>query len=272
MMARDSKGSVNVVFRWLFIPAIVLLTCTAHAQKAAPNARQELAAAKLAMYNSNFRNDRDGLRAAIGRAQATGADDSVRAMALYYVAWGEWALSHADLQTGDMQSAQTTLLRAERAARAGLALRPTDVEFVVMLADVLIWRLVADATQFPTIAPEVRTLRAQAFALQPDNPRALIMDAGLIFNTPPERGGDRPKGLALWKRAITLFEQEAAKPAADPLRPDWGLALSYAWVCDLHLAMRPRQMDEARASARKALAMRPDFWYVKEVIAPRLGI
>jgi hypothetical protein len=270
MMARESTRRVNVLFRFLIIPAIVLLSGTAHAQRAAPSARQELVAAKSAMYDSNFRNDREGLRAAIGRAQAAGADDSVRAMALYYAAWGEWALSHADLQTGEMASAQTTLLRAERAARAGLALRPDDVEFVVMLADVLIWRLVADASQFPAIAPEVRKLRAQAFALQPENPRALIMDAGVIFNTPPERGGDRQKGLALWKRAIALFEQEAAKPAADPLRPDWGLALSYAWVCDLHLAMRPRQIDEARTSARKALAMRPDFWYVKEVIAPRL--
>lgn len=92
----------------------------------------------------------------------------------------------------------------------------------------------------------------------------------MIFDTPPERGGDRQKGLAMWKRAITLFEQEAAKSATDPPRPDWGLALSYAWVCDLHLATRPRQIDEARASARKALAMRPAFWYVKEVIAPRL--
>lgn len=256
--------------RFLFIPVVVLLGGAAHAQNAPPQARQELIAAKAAMYDSNFRNDRDGLRSAIQRAQAASADGSVRAMALYYVAWGEWALSHADLQAGSISQAQSTLLRAEQAARAGLALRPNDVEFVVMLADVLIWRLVADPAKFPAIAPEVRTLRAHAFGLQPDNPRALIMDAGLVFNTPPERGGDRQKGLALWKRAITLFEQEAAKPATDPLRPDWGLALSYAWVCDLHLAMRPRQIDEARTSARKALEMRPDFWYVREVIAPRL--
>lgn len=259
-----------MLFRFLIIATIVAVSGTAHAQPAVPNARQELIAAKSAMYDSNFRNDRDGLRAAVRRAQAAGANEWVRAMAFYYAAWGEWALSHADLQSGDMASAQTTLLRAEKAARAGLALRPDDVEFVVMLADVLIWRLVADSSQFAAIAPEVRTLRGRAFALQPENPRALIMDAGLIFNTPPERGGDRQKGLTMWKRAITLFEQEAVKPAADPLRPDWGLALSYAWICDLHLAMRPRQTDEARASARRALQLRPDFWYVNEVIAPRL--
>jgi hypothetical protein len=270
MTAHESKGRVTVLVRCLIITTIVVCSGTAHAQPAAANARRDLIAAKSAMYDSNFRNDRDGLRAAIRQAQASGADESVRAMAFYYAAWGEWALSHSELQSGDMASAHTTLLRAERAARAGLALRPDDVEFVVMLADVLIWRLVADASQFASIAPEVRRLRVRAFTVQPENPRALIMDAGLVFNTPPERGGDRQKGLAQWQRAITLFEQAAARPDADPLRPDWGLALSYAWICDLHLAMRPRQIDEARASARKALQMRPDFWYVNEVIAPRL--
>ena len=255
---------------FLVVSAMFLLGCASHAQSADPKARHELVAAKAALYDSNFRNDRNGLRAAIDRAHAAGRHEPVRAMALYYAAWGEWALSHSELQMGDMPSAQTTLVRAERAAREGLALRPDDAEFVVMLADVLIWRLVADPRQFAEVAPEVRALRARALASQPDNPRALIMEAGLIFNTPPERGGDRTKGLALWKRAITLFEQETARPVADPLRPDWGLALSYAWVCDLHLAMRPRQAEEARASARKALELRPDFWYVKDVIAPRL--
>ncbi len=255
---------------WLAVPAIVVLGGTAHAQNADLAARDELLAVKTALYDSNFRNDAAGLHAAIDRAQRAAADGSLRAMALYYTAWGEWALSHAELQAGDISSAQMTLVRAERAARAGLALRPDDVEFVVMLADVLIWRLVADPSQFPELAPEVRTLRARALESQPANPRALIMEAGLIFNAPPERGGDRAKGLALWLRAITLFEHEAATPPADPLRPDWGLVLSYAWACDLHLAMRPRQVDEARASARKALEMRPDFWYVTNVILPRL--
>ena len=269
MTARISTTVVKMSSCWLLASTIVLLGGTSHSQPADSPARRELLAAKAEMYDSNFRNDRTGLRTAIDRAQAVGGDDVVRAMALYYAAWGEWALSHSELQAGDMSSAQTTLLRAERSARAGLALRPDDGEFVVMLADVLIWRLVADPKQFAEVAPEVRALRTRALAAQPENPRALIMDAGLIFNTPPERGGDRAKGLALWTRAIALFENEAATPS-DPLRPDWGLALSYAWVCDLYLAMRPAQVDEARASARKALAMRPDFWYVKEVIVPRL--
>ena len=86
MMARESKGKVNVLSQFLIVPAILLLIAAAHPQNAAPNARQELVAAKSAMYDSNFRNDRDGLRAAIRRAEAASADHSVRALALYYAA------------------------------------------------------------------------------------------------------------------------------------------------------------------------------------------
>ena len=162
MTGRTSTTALTMSCCWLLASTIVLFGGSSNAQPADSPARRELLAAKAAMYDSNFRNDRTGLRTAIDRAQAVGGDDVVRAMALYYAAWGEWALSHSELQAGDMSSAQTTLLRAERSARAGLALRPDDGEFVVMLADVLIWRLVADPKQFAEVAPEVRTLRTRA--------------------------------------------------------------------------------------------------------------
>jgi hypothetical protein len=43
---------------------------------------------------------------------------------------------------------------------------------------------------------EAQALRARALDIAPDNPRGLMMDAGLLFNAPPERGGSREKGLA----------------------------------------------------------------------------
>jgi hypothetical protein len=261
--ARDTALPLVVV------ATVALWSIAGHAQGPADGAHR-LAEAKAQLYRSNFRNDRAGLRTGIRRAAAVRSDAVVGPLGLYYAAWGEWVLSHSELQNGEMAAARATLSRAESFARSALELRPEDVEFIVLLADVLIWRLVAAPQDFAAIAPEVRTLRTRALGAQPDNPRALIMDAGLIFNTPPDRGGDRAKGLALWERALDRFEFEAATPAADPLRPDWGRALSYAWECALHLAMRPPQVEAARSAARKALALVPDFWYVETVILPRL--
>jgi hypothetical protein len=241
-----------------------------HRQRLAPDARAQLVAAKAALYDSNFRNDRPGLHAAVEQALEVSANEPLRSMALYYAAWGEWALSHSHLQAGDLEGAVASLARSEQHARAGLALRPDDPEFMIMLADALIWRIVAEPPGMAARAPEVQVLRARALQLAPDNPRGIIMDAGLLFNTPPERGGSREKGLTRWQHAIDLLEREAALASRDALRPDWGLALAYAWVCDLYLGMRPRQIEEARVAARRALQLRPDFWYVNEVVMPRL--
>ena len=249
---------------------IVAIAAAVHAQGPTRDARSELIAAKAALYDSNFRNDAAGLRVAIDRALEATTNEAVRSMALYYAAWGEWTLSHSLMQAGDLEGAVAALAHSEEHARAGLARRPDDPEFIVMLADTMIWRLVAEPARFAEKAPEIRALRDRALQLDPENPRANIMDAGLIFNNPPERGGSREKGLARWQQAIVLFERDGARPAGDELRPDWGRALSHAWVCDLYLAMRPRQLAAARAAANKALQLRPDFWYVKEVVLPRL--
>jgi hypothetical protein len=274
-----SSFRVKALWRRLYTRALIGLMVLAvmvapiiasHPQSPEQDARARLLAAKAALYDSNFRNDRPGLRAAVDETLKASADERLRPMALYYAAWGEWALSHSHLQAGDLGGAIASLTRSEQYARAGLALRPDDPEFIVMLADALIWRIVAEPQGMTARGPEVQALRARALDIAPDNPRGLMMDAGLLFNAPPERGGSREKGLARWTHAIDLLEREATLPARDDLRPDWGLALSYAWVCDLYLGMRPRQIENAQAAANKALHLRPDFWYVKDVVMPRL--
>jgi len=52
------------------------------------------------------------LRAAVEQALKVGEDDAVRSMALYYAAWGEWALAHSHLQAGDLDGASQMLGRA----------------------------------------------------------------------------------------------------------------------------------------------------------------
>jgi hypothetical protein len=262
---------IRLVTRIALLSVVTAAMVADDARGQTADARKQLVATKAALYDSNFRNDQPGLRRAVDRALEAATQPTVRPMALYYAAWGEWTLSHSQMQSGELAGARASLARCEQHARAALALRPNDPEFVVMLANALIWRIIAEPGRLTDIGAEVRTLRTRALELAPENPRVIMMDAGLIFNNPPERGGSREKGLARWQQAIDGFEREAMAPsAADDLRPDWGRALAYAWVCDLYLAVRPRQVAAARAAARKALQLRPDFWYVNNVIMPRL--
>jgi hypothetical protein len=54
------------------------------------------------------------------------------------------------------------------------------------------------------------------------------------------------------------------------LLPTWGRALAYGWLTQLYLALMPPEVEKAREAAMKALAMRPDFWFVKTQVVPKL--
>ena len=119
-------------------------------------------------------------------------------------------------------------------------------------------------------AKEIAPLRARVLERAPDNPRVVMMDAGMIFNNPPERGGSRERGLARYLEALDLFDREAKSPPADATRPTWGRELAYGWVTGLYLAMLPPEVEKARQAAMKALELRPDFWFVKTQVVPKL--
>ena len=92
----------------------------------------------------------------------------------------------------------------------------------------------------------------------------------MIYWAPPEQGGGPEKGIARWDEAARLLDAEAALTAVDPLAPRWGYALYYGWSANMYLRMTPPQKARARRAADAALAVRPDFWYVRERILPQL--
>jgi hypothetical protein len=140
-----------------------------------------------------------------------------------------------------------------------------------MLANALIAAAVIDPNQFQARATELAPVRKRALELGPRNPRVVMMDAGMIFNIPPERGGSQERGIARWLEAIALFEAEAATPAADARQPRWGRDLAYGWLSGLYMRLTPPDRVKARAAADKALTMRPDFWWVRNVVLPQLA-
>jgi hypothetical protein len=97
-----------------------------------------------------------------------------------------------------------------------------------------------------------------------------MMHAGMIFNIPPERGGDQRKGIERWLEAMALFEAEAATAAVDDREPRWGRELAYGWLAGLYLRLSPPDIAKAREAAAKAQLIRPDFWWLNTQILPKL--
>jgi len=231
---------------------------------------ERLIAARTRAYDANFQNDAAGLRAASAEFEKLTSDATIGKRALYDASWTEWALAMSEMQAGRMPEAIAAAERSVAHSRKALEQDGSDPEVLAMLVNGLIAAALMDPPPRQEVITEFMAVRRKAVALGPENPRVAIMDAGIIFNAPPEFGGDKDKGLARWKQALELFEREARAATKDPLAPDWGRALAHGWLSQLHLRMTPPQYDHAREAAAKALTLRPDFWYVKEQVLPRL--
>jgi hypothetical protein len=258
----------------LHILTVTALLLTLPASQAAapsePDPRALIIEARNLAYDANYRNDQAGLRSAIATLQPLAKDSAEAAYANYYLSWAYWALAASQYEAGDVPGAVDSGTRAAAHARAGVAMRDSDPEFYTALVNALIVVAVLDRAQFDKMAAKIRPARLKALELGARNPRVVMMDAGMIFNNPPERGGGQQKGLDRYLEALKLFEAEALEKAADPLAPRWGHTLAYGWLGPMYLTITPPRKDQARSAAETALRMRPDFWYVRERVLPRL--
>jgi tetratricopeptide (TPR) repeat protein len=235
----------------------------------AASPRALLIEARNLAYDGNYRNDQAGLRSAIATLDPL-AKTTEAAYAYYYLSWTYWALAASQVQQQEVRGALESANLAVEHARSGLAARDQDPEFYTALANALIVVAVLDRTRFSEVAPELAAVRRKALQLGPNNPRTVLMDAGMIFNTPPAIGDQRERGLARWQEALRLFEVEAALTTTDTIAPRWGHALAYGWMASLYLRLSPPQKQQAQEAVDVALRMRPDFWYVREQVLPQL--
>ncbi|HET9995598.1 MAG TPA: hypothetical protein VFQ18_09335 [Candidatus Acidoferrum sp.] len=242
------------------------LALSAAAQAAKP--RKKLLAAKQAAYDANFRNDARGLQEAAEKLDALTADRKLGAFALYYAGWTRWSLAAAQLQANQKDEAVASLSRSVEDLEKAVALLPDNAEFQSQLASSLISVAAVDRTKMAQILPEMTKHRKRALELAPASPRVVMMDAGMIFYTPEQYGGSQEKGITRWREAIRLFEAERIE---DAIQPDWGRALAYGWLANMYLGMNPPRTAEAKEMANHALELRPDFWFVKTQVLPKVS-
>jgi hypothetical protein len=234
------------------------------------DSRSRLLELRSRAYDANFRNDADQLRTLAGQMAELTVDATVRTAALYYEGWTDWALFNSEFDAGRKTEAKAAIQSAVEQLRRLVEMTPEDAEAHALFANALIGLAFTIPNGFQTVREELFGARRRALELGPTNPRVVLLDAGMVFNTPAAAGGSQEKGLQRWLQAIDLFEVEAATEPPEALTPRWGLALAYGWVSQLYLAMEPPRMSEARRAATRALSLRPDFWYVKVRILPRL--
>jgi hypothetical protein len=103
------------------------------------------------------------------------------------------------------------------------------------------------------------------------NPRILWLIGGNEIFAPPPWGGDAARGIATYRKGLEAARREALSPAPrEDWVPSWGapeILMSLAYV---HTHGPSPNAAVARAYAEGALAMVPDWHYVRDVLLTQI--
>jgi hypothetical protein len=89
------------------------------------------------------------------------------------------------------------------------------------------------------------------------------------WHQPPERGGGQDKAMQMYQTGLaSAWQQEVDE--SDPLAPTWGepeLLMNLAWSS---LNRKTPDLAAAEQYARSALALVPNWYYVKKILLPQI--
>jgi hypothetical protein len=114
-----------------------------------------------------------------------------------------------------------------------------------------------------------RELLQQALEAGPDNPRVLWIVGGKEISRPAAEGGDPARALATLERGLRLA-RTAPKEPPHPLAPTWGEPELLSSLAFALAQMDPPDLARAEELAREALALQPEWTYVRELLLPMI--
>ncbi len=258
---------MNTLFslpRFVLVCTFFLLThgFTARSQEV----RDLLLEGKNLVDVSVVKGDVNGYTKAIALFERILAVEPANNLALYYRSYSEMRL----LMQGTEQSEAAKKVFAETASEHAEALvqhSPQSSDAMTVLAGVTMLRI--DGMNAMTLAPKCTKLHEKALAADANNPRAYVIRGMYTMNTPSFFGGGADKALQHFAQAISLCEKQgltAATQATKP-QPTWGYLDALIWAGRCHAKME--QYPQAIAYYKKALAIAPEFTWVKQTLLPR---
>ena len=134
--------------------------------------------------------------------------------------WATYGLTNLSFAEPDADKKDLLLDKADKFLVAAEKLQPNNDEIEVMKAYVAGARMaVAPQDRWQKYGGAVSTGIQNAYKLNPENPRAKLLEAQGIFFTPEAYGGGKKKSAPLFEDALNKFSK--FKPAST-IAPNWG--------------------------------------------------
>jgi len=222
---------------------------------------------------ADYRGDREELR----RLSVTCAEPSDPALARYHGYWRGFARWRRAIngfsETPLPEDLGADLESAVADFKSALARDPGWIEAKIGLVGSsgnLLWLARDDPERRNRILEEYRPMARELQEVGAANPRALWLIGGMQLSAPPPWGGDFVKAAATLRRGLEAARSEALSEEPEALAPRWGAAELLMNLAYLHSHGAAPERALALAYAEGALAMVPDWHYVKDVLLPQV--
>jgi tetratricopeptide (TPR) repeat protein len=246
----------------LLLLAAVLTT---GASAESPTSASLATVAERAIEHAYLCADAAALAAAVKPLAAALAREPDNAALLYVRAFGYYAATAPLRATNNKEAIQAQLEQAV-ALLQRVKGAPWEVEAAALQGSIL-GQLIGlkGGLAGMTLGPKSSRLLARAAQAAPDNPRGLLFRGISLLSTPTMWGGDPVEGTKLLQQAVDRFVgDDVAAPG-----PHWGRADALTW---LGIAkQKAGDTAGARTAWQQALAIEPDYAWVKFALLPSLG-
>jgi hypothetical protein len=235
-----------------------------------PTVEQQLTAAKAQLMAADYRADFAGLQRLHDAALPLAADPAWGYLARYWAGFASWRQAINGASQGmSKEELQAHLERAAADFDASLRLREDFADSHAAAAAVNGWLSQFHRDDIAALRKGIEIYKqhlARAKELEPGNPRVLWVEAIPYLVLPADKGGDRARAVALYRRMV---EVSGSPTAISPL-PDWGKPEGLMSLAFVHLNLPAPDLETAEKEAREALRLQPEWSYVKDVLLPQI--
>jgi tetratricopeptide (TPR) repeat protein len=190
-------------------------------------------------------------------------DQQVSALALYYLGYIDFRM--ATIHPGmDKDSIVTYFERGIESLRSATEKNAKCAEAYALLGSCYGQKIRYYPLAGIILGPKSGAAFSTALALEPENPRVVLLDAISTYYTPALFGGSKEKGLQGFRKAAVLFDRWRSP---DSLQPDWGYDEAYTWIGLAYLEQK--EALSAQKAFQRALEINPHNGWVKYVLLPR---
>ncbi|MEM7356972.1 MAG: hypothetical protein AAF657_39525 [Acidobacteriota bacterium] len=184
----------------------------------------------------------------------------------YLLAYIDWRLAQLMMAAPKSQEKERLeiLEEAQQHLEALIEAAPEHAEGHALLGSILGLQIGDSAFRGMRLGPRSSAAIDRAHELAPENPRVALARGIGWLHTPKAFGGGVDKAAAELRRAEELFQQESP----DKAWPYWGHVDSLIWHGQAHA--RLKNPDTARILYQRALAIEPDYGWIRYRLLPAL--